>query len=168
MWLEVLVSNFWVWYRFFFRCGVWLRVLVGSFEVVCGVVQYCEWQKVGCFLGGIYKGCLGIPNSCSQHVAIVLSNCIKGLGMGLVGMQVESFDNVIVVETVAKDAGGVGIHGISNVRHVTDIVRWVRHSRDIDTVHGIGSHLALTDLKVCDDNWPVWMLVTTLMTPRAF
>ena len=37
----------------FFGCGVWLGVLVGSFNVVCGVVQYYVWQKVCCFLGGI-------------------------------------------------------------------------------------------------------------------
>ena len=55
VWLKVSVSGFWMWYTFFFGCGVWFGVWVGSFDVVCGVVQYYEWQRVGCFLGGIIK-----------------------------------------------------------------------------------------------------------------
>ena len=77
-----------MWYSIFFGCGVWLGVLVGSFNVVREVVQYFEQQKVGCFLDGVYKGCLGIriTNGCGQHVVIMLSNCVKGLGMGLVSV----------------------------------------------------------------------------------
>ena len=117
VWLEVSVSGFLMWYMFFVGCGVWLGVSVGIFDVVCGAVQYYKWQKVGCFLGGIYKGCLGIriTNGCCRNVAIVLSDCAKGLGMGLVHVRVEGFDNVVVVETVAKDTDRVGIHSISDV-----------------------------------------------------
>ena len=51
-----------------------------------------------------FISCLGIriTNGCGRYMAIILINCVKGLGMGLVGMQVEGLDNVVVVETVAR------------------------------------------------------------------
>ena len=67
-------------------------------------------------------------------MTIVLSDCVKGLSMGLIGMQVESCDNVVVVETVANNVDEVSNHSISDVIHVTNVVRWVRHSRNIDTI----------------------------------
>ena len=120
--------------------------------MVCGVMRYYEWQKVGCFLCVIYKDCLGIriTNVCGQHVAIVLSDCIKGLGLGLVSMQIEGFDNVVVVETVAENTNGVVIHSISNVLHVTNVVRRARHGQDIDTVFDTGSCLAEWLVSVCN------------------
>ena len=53
-------------------------------------------------------------------------------------MEVMSFDSVIVVEMVAKDTDRVGIHSISNVLHVMNVVSWVRRGWDIDTALGMG------------------------------
>ena len=92
-------------------------------------------------------------------MTIILSDCVKGSSMGLIGMQGEGHNNIVVVEMVAKNAIGVSVHGISNVLHLTNIVCWTRHGWDIEIVHGMGIHFALTDFKMCDDNWPVWTLV---------
>ena len=35
----------------------------------------------------------------------------------------------------------------------------MRHGRDIDIVLGMGSHFTSMNLKMRDDNWPVWALV---------
>ena len=40
--------------------------------------------------------------------------------MGLVGVRVEGIDNVIVVETVAKNTDGVDIHSISDIHTPCD------------------------------------------------
>ena len=31
---------FWMWYMVSFGCDMWLSVMVGSFDVVCGIVRY--------------------------------------------------------------------------------------------------------------------------------
>ena len=81
-------------------------------------------------------------------MSIVLSNCVHGKFMGACGVFIEGLDDFRVVEAISIDRDGNGVHSISHVLSVTDLIRGAAHGGNVKLVVVAGVVVAAFDAKM--------------------